>query len=326
MTMELGCMMAPTMATPEHIRIAEELGYVNAWCFYSPAIYVDPWMVLALAAERTSTINLGVSVIVPRLRHVADWATSIATLYQLAPGRVTVAVGAGFSSTALIGGKGVPWARVEEFIRQLRALLAGGTVEIDGAKTALLHAPASGITYPIEIPIWVAAHGPKAIGVAERVGDGMVTNPTHGDNKLGFDGPAVINYYGTVLDEGEDYGDPQVLERVGPAAGLALHMGPYGPLAGTDEERGFTAEIEKLPEGDRLIETHRGHMIAVSELDRRYLTGKVVRDGTLTGSPADIRSRLDKIEASGATRYCYTPTGPNIPRELEAFAKAFHNK
>lgn len=326
MTMELGCTMPPAVSTPEYIRVAEQLGYVSAWCFYSPAIYADPWMVLAMAAERTSTIDIGVSVIVPRLRHVADQATSVATLHHLAPGRVTVVVGAGFSSTAMLGGKGVPWATIEIFVDHLRALLAGGAVEIDGVKTALLHAPETGIQFPLDIPIWVAAHGPKGMGVAERVADGVITNPTHGDHRASFDGPWSVSYYGTVLNEGEDHGDPAVIERVGPAAALALHMGPYGPLAGSDEERGFAAEIEKFPPPDRLVETHRGHLIALSDLDRKFINGNAVRAGTITGSAAEIRDRLDAIEATGVTRFCYTPVGPDIPRELDTFAEAFHSR
>jgi len=321
--MELGCAIATTLSTPEHIRIAEELGYISAWCFYSPAIYADPWMMLALAADRTTAINVGVSVVIPKFRHVADIASSVATLEQLAPGRVTVGVGAGFSSTALLGGKGVPWAQVETFVRQLRDLLAGGEIEIDGRRMSLLHAQASGISLPVSIPVWVAAHGPKGLAVASRVADGVITNPTHGGEKVPFDGPYGINYYGTVLEAGEDHGDSAVIERVGPAAALALHLGPFGPLAGTAEERGFMAEIEAFPEEDRLLRTHRGHLIATTELDQKYLTGDVVRGGTMTGSPAEIRAVLDELEAGGASRICYTPVGPDIPRELEAFAKAF---
>jgi 5,10-methylenetetrahydromethanopterin reductase len=322
--MELGCAIATTLSTPEHVRIAEELGYISAWCFYSPAIYADPWMMLALAADRTTAINVGVSVMIPKFRHVADIASSVATLEQLAPGRVTLGVGAGFSSTALLGGKGVPWAQVETFVRQLRDLLAGGEIEIDGHRMSLLHTPASGISLPVSIPVWVAAHGPKGLAVARRVADGVITNPTHGGEKVPFDGPYGINYYGTVLEAGEHHGDSAVIERVGPAAALALHLGPFGPLAGTAEERGFMAEIEAFPEEDRLLRTHRGHLIATTELDQKYLTGDVVRGGTMTGSPAEIRAVLGELEAGGASRICYTPVGPDIPRELEAFAKAFH--
>ncbi|MFD6058957.1 LLM class flavin-dependent oxidoreductase [Rhodococcus wratislaviensis] len=324
MNMELSCTFATTLSTPENIRIAEELGYVSAWPFYSPAIYADPWMMLALAAERTSRIGLGISVIVPRLRHVADVASSLATLYQLAPDRVTLVVGSGFSSTGLLRSKNIPWSVVETFVDQLRTLLAGGEIEIDGRKGSMLHAAESGISLPIDVPIWVAAHGPKGLGVASRVANGIITNLTHGDQKITFEGPCAVSYYGTVLAPNETCDDPAVIERVAPAAALALHMGPYGPLAGSAEERGFTAAIESFPEDERVIETHRGHMLTLTELDRKYVNGNAVRDGTLTGSPAQIRDRLAEIEQSGVTRFCYTPVGPDIPRELEAFARVFH--
>lgn len=176
MNMELSCTFATTLSTPENIRIAEELGYVSAWPFYSPAIYADPWMMLALAAERTSRIGLGISVIVPRLRHVADVASSLATLHQLAPDRVTLVVGSGFSSTGLLRSKNIPWSVVETFVGQLRTLLAGGEIEIDGRKGSMLHVAESGISLPIDVPIWVAAHGPK--GSVSPPGSQTASSPT----------------------------------------------------------------------------------------------------------------------------------------------------
>jgi len=250
-------------------------------------------------------------------------ASCTATLAQLAPGRVTIAVGAGFSSAALLGGRGAPWASVEVFVEQLRTLLSGGRIEIDGRGISLLHSEESGISLPVDVPLWVAAHGPKGFAVAGRVADGVITNPTHGDEPVPYDGVYGLSYYGTVLEPGETYDDPAVIERVGPAAALALHMGPHGPLAGSAEERGFTARIEELPEQDRLLAIHQGHLIALSELDRQFVTGDVVRDGTLSGTAEQVRAGLDAFEKSGAARFCYTPVGPDIPRELEAFAKAF---
>lgn len=321
--MELTCTFASSTATPEHIRIAEELGYTHAWCFYSPAIYCDPWMVLAMAAERTSRIGLGVSVVVPKFQHVADTASCTATLHALAPGRVTVVVGAGFSSAALLGGKGSTWATVEKYVENLKTLLGGGTIELDGHDIKLLHSAESGIALPIDVPVWVAAHGPKGFGVANRVADGVITNPTHGDDRMPFDGPYALSYYGTVLEDGEDHSDAAVIERVGATAALALHMGQMGPVAGSPEERGFMAEIEALPEADRLVAIHQGHLITMSERDRRHMSGDVVKRGTLSGSAEFVRDQLDVMEQDGATHFAYTPVGPDIPRELEAFAKAF---
>ena len=49
---------APSLDTPAHIELAESLGYRRAWCYDSPAVCADPWMVLAVTAGRTSAIGL----------------------------------------------------------------------------------------------------------------------------------------------------------------------------------------------------------------------------------------------------------------------------
>ena len=93
----LSAAFATSMATPEHVQIAEELGYERAWLYDSPALYPDVWATLARAAERTERIGLGPAVLVPSLRHPIVNAAAIATLDALAPGRVAVALGAGFT-------------------------------------------------------------------------------------------------------------------------------------------------------------------------------------------------------------------------------------
>jgi uncharacterized protein (TIGR02118 family) len=55
----VSCVFAPALDTPAHIELAERLGYRRAWCYDSPAMYADPWMILALAAARTRAIGLG---------------------------------------------------------------------------------------------------------------------------------------------------------------------------------------------------------------------------------------------------------------------------
>jgi 5,10-methylenetetrahydromethanopterin reductase len=41
-----------------------------------------------------------------------------------------------------------------------------------------------------------------------------------------------------------------------------------------------------------------------------------------TGDRATVRSRLEHAEARGITEVIYTPAGPDVPRELAAFASA----
>src|SRR5262245_30340743 len=98
MPLEISCSFATSLDTPEHVAVAERLGYRRAWCYDSPALYPDAWVTLARAAERTDRIGLGPGVLVPNLRHVLTNAAAVATLAALAPGRIAVGVGAGLTA------------------------------------------------------------------------------------------------------------------------------------------------------------------------------------------------------------------------------------
>ncbi|WP_407940126.1 LLM class flavin-dependent oxidoreductase [Nakamurella leprariae] len=320
--MEINCAFATSVATPDHIVRAEQLGYQRAWCYDSPSIYADVWMALAVAAVRTSRIRVGVGVVTPHVRHVLANAAATAHLAALAPGRTDLVVGSGFTSSALIGRKSARWVDVEQYVLALRALLAGESVEWDGSTVALLHGEASGVRLPVDVPIWIAAHGPKGFAVADRVADGVLTNPLHGKDRMADEGPCSITFQGTVLDDGESADDPRVLAAAGPGAALALHMGEYGPVAGHPDQVGHAAELAAVPEHRRHLETHRGHLIEANEIDQRYLSGELVLRTTMTGDRQEVARRLAALRDAGATAVLYQPAGPDIPRELETFAEA----
>ena len=103
MTLTLSAQFATSMQSPEHIAIAEELGYTRAWLFDTPHQSPDVWMMLALAAANTTRIGLGPGVLVPTLRHPMVNASAAAALAALAPGRVAVAFGTGFAGARALG-------------------------------------------------------------------------------------------------------------------------------------------------------------------------------------------------------------------------------
>lgn len=323
--MELGCLFPPTVTTPEHIVLAEALGYERALVYESPAFLADPWITLGLAAARTSAIKLGVAVITPRLRHVVATATALATLHAHAPGRVEAAVGSGFTAQLMLGKKPVPWAEVERYVVALRDLLAGREIEWDGALTGLKHGPRTGITPPGQgIPLYVAAHGPRGYQVAERAGDGIVTNLSHrGGNPPPPDMSRVlVLYYGTVLAQGEDYGDDRVLSAAGPYAAFQLHLGDLGVAGGTPESAAFDKALTGVDPSRRHLDTHRAHLIDLTELDRPHVTGELVARTTGTGTADHVRAMVSDIASEGARGVLYGPMGDDIPRELRAFSDA----
>lgn len=317
--MEINCVFAPAIDTPDHIVLAEQLGYQRAWVYDVPVSYADTGATLGIAATRTSTIRLGVSVFTEHLRHITANAGLIAHLATLAPGRFDAGVGAGFTSSTYLGRKGSKWADVERYVEGLRTLLSGGEIERDGTVLSLMHMPASGISLPVDVDFWVAAHGPKGFATAGRLGAGVVTNPTHGDEPVPFDGQCQLTYYGTVLDDGEALDAPRVIDAAGPGAGLALHMGQYGPLAGMPEAEGYHAAIAEIDERHRHLELFRGHLMEPSALDRQFLTADVISRGTLTGTRDQIAASLQRLVDAGANAVLYQPAGRDIPRELATF-------
>jgi 5,10-methylenetetrahydromethanopterin reductase len=319
--MQVGTLFATSIDTPEHIELAERLGYSCAWVYDSPALFADPWMTLARAAERTSQIRLGVSVITPRMRHVIASASAVATLATLAPGRVDVVVGAGFTSQAMIGQKPARWAEVEEYVRALRALLRGDEVEWQGAILRLIPSRSSGVRLPADVPIWIAAHGPKGYAVGERVGDGILTNLGHGSsNAISAHERVVAQFNATVVDPGESLRDDRVVEACGPAAALHLHLGAEGAAADLPETARFLEHVATVDERHRHVETHRGHLIEVTDVERPLITPDLIRRTTATGTADEVAAALSAIATDGLSGIRYAPTGPDIGRELRAMA------
>src|SRR5215218_3097548 len=159
--MEVSVAFPTALDSHENIALAEELGYARAWLYDTPQNSPDVWMALALAAEKTSRIGLGPGVLIPTLRHPMVNAAATATLAALAPGRVAVAFGTGFSGRRAMGYRAIPWAFMDSYIRAYRALLRGEVVEWEGARMRMLHPPGHGAERPVEVPISIAALGPK---------------------------------------------------------------------------------------------------------------------------------------------------------------------
>ena len=315
--MEISCGIPPGPRAVEHALVAERLGYERVWLYDSPALYPDVWVTLAQIAEATTRIGLGPAVLVPSLRHVVVQANAIATVEAIAPGRLVVAIGTGFTGRMALGQRPLPWARVAEYLRQLRGLLRGETVEVDGASVRLMP-PAGYLPLPVDVPILVAANGPKGLEVARELGDGVMTvGPTF----PGFDACSVLTF-GTVLDPGEDSGSPRAIAAAGPMAAVAYH-GIYETnptdVDGLPGGAEWRSQIEALPEGERHLALHEDHFVAVTERDRGVVTGDVVRMFTWTDEAPALRERLDALAAAGATEVLFAAGGPDVERELRAF-------
>jgi 5,10-methylenetetrahydromethanopterin reductase len=317
--MELSLALPPGRDLVDYASLAESLGYRRVWVYDSPALYEDVFVALSQVAENTDEIGLGAAVLVPSLRHVLTTAAAISTLEAQAPGRLAIAIGTGFTGRRMLGQKPLSWARVERYVRDLRGLLAGQAVEVDGARIALRSPPGFGAPRPIRTPILIAANGPKGLAVARELGDGVmcVYQP-----QPGFRWCAVLAL-GTVMEPGETFATPRVFDALAPAIAVTYHGTYEANPAAVDNLPGgaaWRAELEKIPESERHLALHDGHVVELSDLDRRHVAPEL---GALTfsGTETALRAKLTELEKAGMTEILYQPCGPEIPREIEAFAE-----
>jgi 5,10-methylenetetrahydromethanopterin reductase len=318
--MRLSCGFAPSVRAPEYAQLAEELGYERVWFYDSPALYGDIWVALARAAEATRRIGLGTAVLVPNLRHVVTTAAAIGTLEELAPGRLVVAIGTGFTGRMVMGQRPLSWKYVESHVRQLQALLRGEEVMVEGRMCKLIHSDGQLAKRPLATPIVIAANGPKGVRIAAQLGcdvmcAGVVPEGARDARYLAF---------GTVLDAGETPETARVQDAIGGAISVIYHGTWEAAGAGVDNLPGGKAwreEIESFPAASRHLHVHEGHCLHANDIDRRHMNPQLA-PVTFTGTADELRRRADGLAAQGIREIVYSPMGSDIPRELRAMKAA----
>lgn len=175
---ELGLLVLPELPVAElvvRVRRAEELGYDAVWVA-DEKFYRDPWVVLSSVARETDRVRLGTGVTEPYSRHPALIAMAAATLAEVAPGRVTLGIGAGgpgFPPMGVVRHR--PTRAIPEAVEIIRRLLAGERVDFEGD---VLSFRGGSLNFePEALPIYVAARGEKVLGIAGSVADGVIMAP-----------------------------------------------------------------------------------------------------------------------------------------------------
>ena len=311
------------MESPDHVALAEELGYDRAWLYDTPQQSPDVWMMLALAAERTERIGLGPGVLVPSLRHPMVNAAATAALVALAPDRVAVAFGTGFSGRRAMGYRAIPWAYMDAYIRAYRGLLRGETVEWEGARMRMLHPPGHGAPRPVAVPVLISALGPKGADVARELADALYATLVLPDFAKEFSDVSYL-FWGTVLDDDEDPGSERVRAAGGPGLALAYH-GAYEfntPLSELPGGAEWHAVVERTAPSERHLAVHLQHCVGLNEADQAAWDAgghAMLEQATVSGTADRVATRLAELAAGGVTELVFQPCGPDIRRELETF-------
>jgi 5,10-methylenetetrahydromethanopterin reductase len=172
---------------------AERGGFSNLWItdhFNNRNVYVT----LTAAAIYTNKITFGPGVTNPYMVNPVVTGQALASLNELAPGRVVLGMGAGDKTTLESVGVAMqkPLTAVSEAIEIFRKITSGEAVVYKGevfstAGAKFLFKPRG------RIPVYVGAQGPKMLEMAGRIGDGVLINACH---------PKDVEYAVTCVKEG----------------------------------------------------------------------------------------------------------------------------
>ena len=321
------------------VQAAEKAGFTHAWFFDSQLIYSDVWATMALAAQNTEKIKLGTLVAIPSNRIVPVTAAAAATINKLAPGRVIVGIGTGYTGRNTMG---LPALKMKEFttyVSQLKDLLAGNDVLFkEGDRDRwirLIHSKENSGRddfFNIEdpIPVMVAANGPKGQELVGEISDGWITtgrslnvpegipiimeSAKRSGNSFDRFGGTYTKPYVTVLTsscvlrEGETVSSERVIRNIGPTLVPGVHAmweSSFGPGSNLGMSNSDIAENY-----NKYITEYGDKKTPSTPSDRRYLD---VHEGHY----AYLKEGEEKFVSNDLIARTLTGTGKEINEKLD---------
>src|SRR5260370_337771 len=319
------------------VRYAEERGFSHAWIPDSHMIWGDTYACMALAAVNTKKIKLGTGVAIASNRIPPVTVHSIATINQLAPGRVILGFGTGHTGRRVMGLPPVKQAEFREQVRVIHDLLHDGeaTYHTEGLsrKIKYLHRDRRFINLDDRIPFYVAANGPKTLALAGEFGDGVITTGiTEPDrvaavrkkiaaaaSKAGGSAhkmPTAQLTHVCILRPGEKLDSPRVKAMTGHWVMASFHAiaagyagASYLPEDGRRVYSGYEQYVAaiKTPAAERYPEPHIGPCTYGAPDEREYATPAAIPASTMIGAKEELVERLRAMERAGLSQMFINP-------------------
>ncbi len=313
----------------ELVRHAEAKGFDAVWQADSRLVR-DAVVPMAAFAATTDRIRIGSGVIDCWTRNPARLASTFSTLDDLAPGRMICGLGAWWDPLAAKVGidRSRPLKVMREVVEAVRGLLNNETVTMDGYH---VHLDGVELDYvhqerrPKDVPIYIGATGMQMMELTGEIADGAVLNylvsPSYNVGALEALARGAAKAGRTV----DDLDRPQLVvcsvddDRQAALDGARLLVTQYlGQQPHIMKASGVPQEL--LDEIGKVLTWPATHdeVVAASKL----VPDEIVQMITASGTPDEVRAKVDEYVASGCTCPILYPLADDVHLMIDTFARA----
>ena len=286
---------------------AEEAGFTYCWFYDSHILWRESYPAMAMCIEHTKKMRFGPCVTNPNTREWSQAASLFGSLAKQSDGRFDMGVGRGDSAVRVMGRKPARLAKMDEFIDVVKGLIRGEERQYGDVPNPIQFPWAEGY----ELPVWVAAYGPKALDSAGRMGDGLI---------LQIAEPSICKWLsGQAIDAGKANGRDMSKYKVMAAA--PAYLGDMQKCR--DATRWFPAMVgnhvadivekygtdrDDIPETlTSYIKERKGYDYSKhGQSDNPYLdfiTDDIIDAFAVLGNAHDHVAKLKSLETAGVTQF-----------------------
>jgi len=300
---------------------SEKRGFDNLWItdhYNNRNVYVT----LATTAMYTKKIVFGPGVTNPFLVNPIITAQSLASLDELAPGRVVLGMGAGDKTTLASTGIEVKkqLSAVVDSIAIFKAMLEGKSVNYEGnvfqVKGTKFNFKPRG-----QIPVYIGAQGPKMLATAGKIGDGVLINASH---------PKDVDYAVGQIKKGVNEAGKSMSDvDVTAYTSFSVHKKPEKATKAASPVVAFIVAgspnviLEMHGLDLEKADTIRG---ALKKGDFGTAFGSVTPDMieafSIAGTPDMCNQKITRLLKSGITQFVVgSPIGPNVRKSIDLISE-----
>ncbi|MCL4344467.1 MAG: LLM class flavin-dependent oxidoreductase [Nitrososphaerota archaeon] len=315
----------------EYSKYAEQNGFEAVW-FAESRLARDAIVPMAAVASNTSKITVASGVVNNWTRNVGLMAATFGTLYELAPDRVILGVGAWWEPLASKVGvkREKPLLAMKEYVTVLKRLFNLESVTFHGKfvnVTDIQIDVVYGEKKPRKVPVYIGATGFEMLELAGEIADGVVLNylvsPEYNKKALEMikKGAAKTNRRLEEIDRPQlvvvsmDYDEDKAIDRAKTLVSMYLGQQPHIMKASGVSESLISEVNEALG----------GWPAKPGGLERakKLVPDEVVKMLTVTGTPDQCRKKVKEYIDSGATSPIMYPLGDDVKMMIREMAKGY---